>query len=186
MKLIAPIWFRRFLLLAATAVVAFQTYSLGTFGHIPGTKPAEVSHEATSTATISRESYAKVTYVFDGDTVEITGGARVRYIGMNTPEMGFYNTKKECFADEATVVNKHLVLGKTVRLVPDVSDKDKYGRLLRFVYVGNIFVDDYLVRQGYAVAEPIKPDIHLAATFYAAQQEALKNKRGLWSACPHK
>lgn len=134
---------------------------------------------------------AKVTYVFDGDTIEIAGGTHVRYIGMNTPELGYFNTKKECFGPDAARANKALVLGKTVRLVSDTSNTDMYGRLLRYVYVdlpaqaGNVFINDYLVRQGYAVAEPIKPDIRLAAEFYAAQQEAQKNQRGLWSACPH-
>ena len=185
MKFIAPLWLQRVLVFGATAIVAFQTYTLGITKSASVTKPIEISREATSTARLIPETRAKVTYVFDGDTIEIAGGARVRYIGMNTPELARENVKEECYAKIAADENKTLVLGKTVRLVPDVSDTDKYGRLLRYVYVDNLFINDYLTRQGYADAEPIRPDIHLAATFYAAQKEAQKHMLGLWSACPH-
>lgn len=80
------------------------------------------------------------------DTIVIDNGEHIRYIGMNTPEL----ETNECYATEASEMNKELVLGKTVKLEKDISDVDKYGRLLRYVYVDNVFVDDYLVRNGFA------------------------------------
>lgn len=127
---------------------------------------------------------ARVTYVFDGDTIEIAGGARVRYIGMNAPEIAHPTIKAQCFGKEATDENKKLVLGKIVTLVSDAGDKDVYGRLLRYVYVGNEFINDDLVRMGYAVAEPVKPNLKYAEEFYTDQLLAKKLKLGLWSACP--
>ena len=128
---------------------------------------------------------AKVTYVFDGDTIEIAGGARVRYIGMNAPEIAHPEKSAQCFGTEATVENKKLVLGKTVTLIPDTTDKDLYGRLLRYVYVGNDFINDELVQKGYAVAEPVKPNLKFAEKFYEDQHTAQNNNVGLWSFCKH-
>ena len=77
-----------------------------------------------------------MTYIVDGDTIDVEiGGAtyRVRYIGIDTPERG------DCYFDEAKDKNAELVLGQYVRLVKDVSETDRYGRLLRYVYVGQTF-----------------------------------------------
>jgi len=129
------------------------------------------------------EEMTKVTYVFDGDTIEVTGGRRVRYIGVNTPEIAHAGTKEECYGTSAKNENFSLVQGKTVRLVSDISDTDSYGRLLRYVYAGNEFINDTLVRRGFARAEPITPDTEFAQQFFSAQTEAQQNGRGLWSAC---
>ncbi len=123
--------------------------------------------------------YAKVTRVIDGDTIEIENGDRVRYIGMNTPEI----ENSECFATEAGEINKNLVLGKIVRLEKDVSETDKYGRLLRFVYVGDIFIDDYLVKDGYAKIMTVPPDIKYKNQFSQSEKYAKENNLGLWSKC---
>ena len=124
-------------------------------------------------------TYAKVTRVIDGDTVVIDTGQHVRYIGMNTPEL----ESSECYATEASEINKNLVLGKTVKLEKDVSETDKYGRLLRFVYVGNIFVDDYLVKDGAAKIMNVPPDIEYKDEFLSSQNYAKENKLGLWGKC---
>jgi len=77
-----------------------------------------------------------------------------------------------------------LVLNKKVRLVKDVSDTDRYGRLLRYVYVDDTFVNDYLVKEGYAKASTYAPDVKFSGQFAASEREARENKRGLWgSAC---
>lgn len=120
-----------------------------------------------------------VVRVIDGDTIEIEGGKRVRYIGINTPE----TSPVECFGVEATNKNKELVGGKRVRLEKDISELDKYGRLLRYVWVGDIFVNDYLVRQGYAYATTYPPDVEYSNQFVQAQREAKENNRGLWAGC---
>ncbi len=123
-----------------------------------------------------------VTKVIDGDTVEIADGRRVRYMGINTPE------KAKCFASQATKENEQLVLNKKIRLEKDASNRDKYGRLLRYLYVTDesgqeIFVNDFLVRQGFARVLSIPPDLKFENQFNAAADEAKFQQRGLWSAC---
>lgn len=91
-----------------------------------------------------------VTRVIDGDTIELENGKRVRYLGINTPESVDPRKPVECFGKEASFKNKELVLNKKVVLEKDISEIDKYGRLLRYVYVDNIFVNLELIKQGYA------------------------------------
>jgi endonuclease YncB( thermonuclease family) len=124
----------------------------------------------------------RVKRVVDGDTIEIERGEKVRYIGMNTPESVKVNSPVECFGKEASAKNKELVEGKMVRLEKDVSNTDRYGRLLRFVYLEDgTFVNDELVREGYARVSTFPPDVKLAEQFKLAEREARENKRGLWA-----
>jgi len=95
---------------------------------------------------------------------------------MNTPEMD------EFCGSEAKAVNVGLVEGQTVRLVKDVSETDRYGRLLRYVYVGDIFVNAELVRQGYANAATYPPDVAYADLFVQLEAEARAAGRGCWAA----
>ena len=116
------------------------------------------------TAAPSGEETAAVTNVVDGDTIDVNlNGAivRVRYIGMDTPETG-----APCGA-EATNANAALVAGQTVRMVRDVSETDRYGRLLRYVYVGNTFVNGALVAGGWAEAVDYPPDTAQSATLHS-------------------
>jgi len=124
-------------------------------------------------------TFAKVTRVIDGDTFVIDTGAHVRYIGMNAPELN----PLECYAKEATEIDKNLVLGKEVKLVKDVSETDKYDRLLRYVYVGDTFVDDELVKEGAAKIETVLPDIEFKDQFLQSQNYAKENNLGLWGKC---
>lgn len=124
-------------------------------------------------------TFVKVTRVIDGDTIVMGTGQKIRYIGLNTPEV----ETLECFAIEASEINKNLVLGKEVRLEKDVSETDKYGRLLRFVYVGDVFVDDYLVKNGYAKIMTVPPDIKYENQFLESEKYARENGLGLWSKC---
>lgn len=124
--------------------------------------------------------------VIDGDTVELENGERVRYIGINTPETVSPNSKTGCFGQEAKEVNRKLVEGKKVRLVKDVSDTDKYQRLLRYVYVRDIFVNKYLVQEGFAQASTFPPDVKYSKQFKEAENFARQQKKGLWSKCPSK
>jgi micrococcal nuclease len=98
---------------------------------------------------------------------------------MNAPEM----SPLECYAKEATEIDKNLVLGKTVKLVKDVSETDKYGRLLRFVYVGDQMIDDELVKVGAAKVETVPPDTEFKEEFQVSQSYAKENKLGLWGKC---
>lgn len=125
-----------------------------------------------------------VTRVIDGDTIELEDGQRVRYIGVNTPETVDPRVGVQCFGKEASAKNKELVLNQRVRLEKDVSETDRYDRLLRYVYVGDTFINDRLVREGYAHASSYPPDVKFQEQFRQAEQEARANNRGLWGSCP--
>lgn len=126
----------------------------------------------------------KVTRVIDGDTIEIEGGERVRYIGIDTPETVDPRKPVQCFGVESSKKNKELVEGKMVRLEKDITDRDKYRRLLRYVWVGDTFVNLALVKEGYAYSYSYPPDIAHQDQFIAAEREARETKMGLWNACP--
>ncbi len=132
----------------------------------------------------------KVIRVIDGDTIEIKGKQKVRYIGINTPEIYHDTTGKktgeQCFANESYFENKKLVEGKEIFIQKDVSEVDKYKRLLCYVWVGGTFVNDYLVRQGFAQVSTFPPDVKYQQQFLEAQEEAKVNNRGLWKECPIK
>ena len=117
---------------------------------------------------------ALVTEVIDGDTIVIKGGYHVRYIGIDAPESG------EFYYLEAKQANEDLVAGKKVRLESDISDKDSYGRLLRYVYVDDNFVNAEMVRRGCAWAIAYPPDVKYQVYLEAMENEARQTKRGFW------
>jgi micrococcal nuclease len=121
---------------------------------------------------------ARVVRVVDGDTVEIAGGERVRYIGIDTPEV---RERPEPFGRQATRYNARLVEGRRVKLERDVSETDRFGRLLRYVYVGDILVNAELVREGFAEAKVFPPDTRYSRCLSALEEEARRERRGLWS-----
>ncbi|HEX8205203.1 MAG TPA: thermonuclease family protein [Solirubrobacteraceae bacterium] len=120
--------------------------------------------------------------VVDGDTL-VVDGERVRLIGIDTPESVKPGTPVECFAREASAALKRLVGGRRVRLVTDVERRDRYGRLLAYVYRGELFVNAELVRQGYATVATFPPNVRHVDELLHLQREARENTRGLWGAC---
>jgi micrococcal nuclease len=129
-----------------------------------------------------------VTRVVDGDTIHVDVGGRdedVRYIGVDTPESVKPGTPVQCFAKRASAFNKHLVAGEKVRLVRDAEERDRYGRLLAYVYRSrdNLFVNARLVRGGYAVPLTIPPNVTHAEQFRTLAAVARRKGRGLWSSC---
>ena len=133
--------------------------------------------------TETKEISAQVTRIIDGDTIEVVINNEVkivRYIGIDTPETIHPNQPEECFGQEATLRNRELVEKKNVKLVKDISETDKYGRLLRYVYVDNTFVNLTLVQEGYANSHSYPPDIAHEISFIAAEQEARTREKGLW------
>lgn len=131
------------------------------------------------------DGYVLVTEAVDGDTIRLADGSTVRYIGVDTPETVHPSKPVQCFGKEAGAFNRTLVEGKPVRLVRDVSETDRYGRLLRYVYLEDgTFVNLALVEQGYAYALTYPPDIAHAAEFRDAQAAARESGRGLWGSCP--
>lgn len=125
-----------------------------------------------------------VTKVVDGDTIEIEGGEKVRLIGIDTPETVDPRRPVGCFGPEAANATRSLLEGKRVSFESDLTDRDKYNRLLRYVWVNNLFVNEYLVRYGFAKSYSYPPDTKYQGLFDGAQIEAQENKRGLWGSCP--
>jgi len=126
---------------------------------------------------------AKVSFVFDGDTIELSDKRRVRYIGINAPELNTKDKKPQCFATDSAKINKELVLGQEIEMEKDVSEKDKYGRLLRYVYLDGILVNEFLIRQGFARLDLLPPDLKFADQLRQAEKEARENERGMWGRC---
>ena len=130
----------------------------------------------------------RVVKVVDGDTIHVqVGGARekVRYIGVDTPETKDPRRPVQCFGERASQFNERLVAGERVRLVRDVEERDRYGRLLAYVFRDRdaLFVNAELARLGYAQPLTIAPNIRYADRFAALAREARDAGRGLWSAC---
>ncbi len=122
---------------------------------------------------------AQVVYVSDGDSfeVEVAGSEeRVRMIGINTPEKG------ECYGTEARQALVDLIDGQVVSLVSDVESTDQYGRILAYVYAGDVFVNEEMARLGAALARPYEPNTTLQPVLDAAEAEARDAFRGMWSA----
>ncbi len=131
---------------------------------------------------------AHVTKITDGDTihVDIDGDDyRLRYIGMDTPESVKPGTSVEPYARAASAANAALVADRDVVLEKDVSETDRYGRLLRYVWLregaGWTMVNVELVRMGYANVLTYPPDVKYAAQFVDAEQAAREAGRGLWA-----
>lgn len=124
----------------------------------------------------------RVKRAIDGDTLELADGDRVRYIGVDAPESVDPRRHAECFGKEASAFNRDLVEGKMVRLAKDISDRDRYGRLLRFVYLQDgTLANELLVREGYASVATYPPDVSKEDIFRAAERMARGEKKGLWS-----
>ena len=112
----------------------------------------------------------------------------MRYIGVDTPETVRPNSPVECYGEEASRANTQLVEGETVYLEKDISERDRFDRLLRYVYIVQdgepLFVNRWLVEQGYAQVSTFPPDIKHEQEYLAAQRAARGEDRGLWGACP--
>src|SRR3954462_12545607 len=136
-----------------------------------------------------RSGEGVVTRVVDGDTVHVALAGRdetVRYIGIDTPESVKPGTPVQCFAHAASAANRRLIEGQRVRLRYDAEQRDRYGRLLAYVYRerDGAFVNAALVREGYARTLTIAPNVHFAGRFAALARVARDGRRGLWPACP--
>jgi micrococcal nuclease len=132
---------------------------------------------------------AFVVRVVDGDTLVIDrghGNERLRYIGIDAPESVKPDSPVEFMGKEASAANAALVEGETVVLETDVSDTDRYGRLLRYVWLRDgeawLFVNLELVREGYAQVVTYPPDVRWTGTLRDAQRVARDADVGLWGA----
>jgi len=130
----------------------------------------------------------RVVKVVDGDTIDVQLGATretVRYIGVDTPETKHPSKPVQCYGQRASDFNARLVSGELVRLARDVEQRDRYGRLLAYVYRARdgLFVNAELARLGYAQPLSIAPDLRHSDRFADLGRRAREQGRGLWSAC---
>lgn len=125
----------------------------------------------------------EVVRIVDGDTIHVAFGDRVekvRYIGVNTPEIHHPKKGAESGGREARDLNRELTLGRRVRLELDVQERDRYGRLLAYVWVGEVMINAELVRRGYAQVMTVPPNVRYQTLFVKLQREARETGRGLW------
>jgi micrococcal nuclease len=129
-----------------------------------------------------RTATYRVRRVIDGDTIVLNNRERLRYIGIDTPELGHRKQDIRNMAEIAKQFNKELVGDQEILLEYDVEVRDRYGRLLAYVFLKDgTFVNAELVRQGYALIMTITPNVKYADRFLRLQREARQAKRGFWS-----
>ena len=127
-------------------------------------------------------AWVEVRRIVDGDTVVLANGERVRYIGVDTPELHHPRKPVQYYAREAAEFNRRLVERQPVRLEFDVERRDRYGRTLAYLFLQDgTFVNAELVRQGYAQLLTIPPNVKYVDLFTKLQKEAREAGRGLWS-----
>ncbi len=137
-----------------------------------------------------QKEFQQVLHVFDGDTFSIWTPRRietVRVIGIDSPETGKKYRDRECFGKEATKKAIELLNEKKVRLEsdPTQADRDKYNRILRYVYFEDgAFYNLMMIEEGFAEEYTFEDSQYeYQAQFRAAQEQAKENKRGLWGEC---
>ncbi|MED3723858.1 thermonuclease family protein [Geobacillus stearothermophilus] len=149
----------------------------------PATKPT-TKKVALPSIKINSKHTVKVIRVVDGDTVEVRfsngATAKVRLIGVNTPETVHPNKPVEKYGKEASNYTKKRLTNKTVTLEFDVQIKDKYGRLLAYVWIGKELYNETLVKEGYANVMTIPPNVKYQKRFVTAERAARQAKKGLW------
>lgn len=130
---------------------------------------------------------ARVVDVIDGDTVVVRyvhgGHETVRLLGVDTPETHHPERGVECFGPEASAYTRARLLGRGVTLERDAEVRDRYGRLLAYVRVDGRRFNDELLRDGYARVMFIPPNVEHARSMLAAETDARRSRRGMWSAC---
>lgn len=128
--------------------------------------------------------WATIVAVLDGDTVVLDDGSKVRYLGVDTPEMDHETSRHECYAREAYERNKAWVLGRKVTLAYEEPMRDEHGRLLAYVVTPErMVVNAELVRQGLAYVFRGAQGFSKFPQFLALQREAVLARRGMHGAC---
>jgi endonuclease YncB( thermonuclease family) len=187
-------WVQLVLAVVAAVVLVSPFTSEGDRQTVAATAPATTLAPATTTTTPATSTSTStlppgapaagadtsVVRVIDGDTIEVTGGTRVRLIGVDTPESG------DCFGAEATrYANELLPAGTRVRLVYDVQRLDAFGRTLAYVYKlsDGVFVNLAVARNGFAQQLTVPPNVVHAEEFRVAAASARTAALGLWNGC---
>jgi len=129
----------------------------------------------------SAQEWFTVKWVNDGDTIVLTNGKRVRYIGINSPEIDHDKHRAQPFGYAARTFNKQMVLNRKVRLEFYLERRDRYGRLLAYIFLPEkIFLNEEMLQKGYAFFLFRKPNLKYHQRLLKAQQEAMKARKGLW------
>lgn len=171
------------LIIAAVSYLGFKAFSGPRLVAAGGPRPVAAVNE-----------YVYVNRAVDGDTLKLSGGERVRLIGIDTPEL-HYSAKLErdarrshkdikeiqALGAKSAAFTKALCEGKKVRLEFDVDKRDKYGRLLAYVYLEDgTFVNAKIVEEGYAQILTIPPNVKYSGLFLKLEREARDKRKGLW------
>lgn len=127
----------------------------------------------TSASVKISESFT-IAEVIDGDTVKLENGQAIRLLGINSPEADEHYYKES--GDRLAA----LVLWKNVKLESGPEDKDRYGRLLRYIFIGDTFVNLQMVKEGYATVYILNPDEKYYLEFKEAEKDAKEKKIGVW------
>lgn len=178
------------LTLAATLIglIVFSAQTAPTDIRSLATQAGEVLSDTKQTVLEAQPGLWQVDKAIDGDTLDVTLAGkheRVRLLGIDTPETHDPRKPVQCFGEAAAAHTKQLLEGKNVRLEPDPtdSDRDKYNRLLRYVYLPDgTLINAKLIQDGYAFAYTIFP-LEKLDDFRALETEARTAGRGLWSGC---
>jgi len=162
----------------------------GPQGSLQPSRPT-ASHAAAAIAPMGVVQEARVVRVSDGDTIEVeVDGERtlLRYIGLDAPEIDGPYADIEWLGPEAAQANRDLLTGQTIFVERDVSDTDRNGRLLRYVWLRDgaawVMVNRELVRLGFAEAHDYEPDTMYSEILFNAQREADLADAGLWGPRP--
>ena len=135
---------------------------------------SDVSEPVENTG-VSTRTVALVTEVVDGDTITVSGGERIRLIGIDAPETD------EQYYEESKAYLKDKILYQEVELESDITDKDVYGRSLRYVWFDGELIDAEIVREGLAIAKQYDPDNKYKNVIAKAESEAIGRQVGLWA-----
>ena len=156
----------------------------GCTGEVTSTPEANLSPKESKTDN-NRSNLVQyeVIRVIDGDTVELKNGERLRYNDIDTPETVHPSKPIECYGSEASKKNKELVEGKKILVELGNPEKDRYGRLLGYVYIDDLFVNAELVRGGYAEVNSYGNPGSKFNELIQIENKAKSKLTGLWANC---
>ena len=132
-------------------------------------------------ATAVAQKWICVKWVSDGDTIVLSNGQHVRYVGINAPEIAHDNHKAEVFGYAAKKYNQSLVRLKKVRLEFDKEKHDRYGRLLAYIFLlDGTLINKKMIEKGYAYVLHLRPNVKYDGVLLNAQRNAMSAKQGMW------
>jgi micrococcal nuclease len=168
-------------LLIVITVLGYYAKQYGYLDRLQAFLDTVVPVPATQTVTVG-EGEILVERVVDGDTLVLSDGEKIRLIGIDTPETVHPSKPVEPFGPEASSFTKRAVEGKAVQLRFDRNKRDRYQRLLAYVYIGDWCLNEALIRAGYSECITKYPfDKAMKQQFEAAERDAKLNRRGIWS-----